>query len=151
MRMKAIPSTGGRYWAGEDGRIYSKKRLRPLRPFYVEGYAVVCLWTGEAKVERRVCRLVAEAWCDGFTSAKEVHHIDGDCTNDRPSNLMPLSSAAHMRVHGRHVNDIEFADCEAMAESAPPPPAFGTAGRIEALMADADRIRERLAAKGVAL
>lgn len=152
MRMRPIPSTGGRYWAGEDGRVYSRKRLRPLRPFHVEGYAVVNLWNGVSKVDRHVCRLVAEAWCEGFNSMTEVHHVDGDTRNDRPGNLVALSPAAHMRVHGRRVDDADFADCEAMCAEAPPPrPLLGDACRIEVLMGEAARVFERLERKGVRL
>lgn len=112
MRMRPIPSTGGRYWAGEDGRVYSRKRLRPLRPF----------------------------------------HVDGDTRNDRPGNLAALSPAAHMRVHGRRVDDADFADCEAMCAEAPPPrPLLGDACLIEVLMGEAARVFERLERKGVRL
>lgn len=119
-QLRPIPSTGGLYLAGDDGRIWSAKRGIPLRPFLAEGYEVVCLYAGGRTYERRVNRLVAEAWCDGFNSMTEAHHIDGDRRNNRPSNLAALSPAAHLRVHGKHVDDIEFADCEAAAASAPP-------------------------------
>ena len=31
----------------------------------------------------------------------EVHHIDGDCTNNAPSNLSALTPCQHARAHGR--------------------------------------------------
>lgn len=150
MRMRPIPSTGGRYWAGDDGRIYPRKRIGPLRTYDEGGYPVVRLWGGSGKVTRRVCRLVAEAWLDGFNSATEVHHINRDPCDNRPCNLAPLSKAAHLRIHGRHVDDVDFADCEAEARNAPPPrPLFDDACRIEELMGEASMIRERLERKGV--
>jgi len=30
---------------------------------------------------------------------REVHHIDGDKTNNRPSNLTIVSKAEHLRIH----------------------------------------------------
>lgn len=130
--LRPIPSAGGLYLAGDDGRIWSAKRGMPLKPFLVEGYEVVCLYVGGRTYERRVNRLVAEAWCDGFNSMTEAHHIDGDRRNNRPSNLAALSPAAHLRIHGKHVDDIEFADCEAAAASAPPvSPLHRAAERID--------------------
>ena len=152
MRMKPIPSTGGAYWAGDDGRIYSRKRARPLKPYCEGSYPIVDLYHNGREVTRRVSRLVAEAWCEGFNSMTEVHHIDRDPSNNRPSNLMPLSPAAHMRVHGRRVDDVDFADCEAVCAEAPPPaPLFSDAGRIEVLMGEASKVFGRLEGKGVRL
>lgn len=152
MRMRPIPSTGGRYLAGEDGRIYSRKRLRPLRTYDEGGYPIVSLWVGSRKVSRRVCRLVAEAWCDGFTSATDAHHVNRDPYDNRPCNLVALSKAAHIREHGGRVDDADFADCEEMAKAAPPPrPILNDACRIEELMGRASKLHDRLAAKGATL
>lgn len=150
--LRPIPSTGGRYLAGDDGRIYSKARGIALSEFLVEGYPVVCLYAMGRKVDRRVPRLVAEAWCEGFNSMTEVHHVDRDRANNRPCNLVALSPAAHLREHGRTVDDVDFADCEAMCAAAPPPAAiFDSGGAIRDLAARAEELHARLAAKGVRL
>lgn len=45
-------------------------------------------------------RRVAEKMVGGpIYSGREVHHIDGDKSNNRPSNLTILSSAQHRRIH----------------------------------------------------
>jgi hypothetical protein len=45
-------------------------------------------------------RRVAEKLVGGrIYPGREVHHIDGDKSNNRPSNLTVLSSAKHRRVH----------------------------------------------------
>lgn len=45
-------------------------------------------------------RRVAEKMVGGkIYPGREVHHIDGDKSNNRPSNLTVLSSARHRRIH----------------------------------------------------
>jgi len=45
-------------------------------------------------------RRVAEKMVGGkIYPGREVHHIDGDKSNNRPSNLTILSSAQHRRIH----------------------------------------------------
>lgn len=150
--LRPIPSTGGRYWAGDDGRIYSRKRARPLKPYCEGSYPIVDLYHNGREVARRVSRLVAEAWCEGFNSMTDVHHLNRDPSDNRPCNLVALSKAAHMRAHGKAVDDVDFADCEAETQSAPPPaPLFDDARRIEGLMDEAADVFGRLAAKGVRL
>jgi hypothetical protein len=47
-------------------------------------------------------RRVAEKKVRGkIYPGREVHHIDGDKSNNRPSNLTILSSAQHRRIHGK--------------------------------------------------
>lgn len=41
----------------------------------------------------------------------EVHHIDGDCQNDDPSNLLALSKREHARLHGED-NQKNFKNVE---------------------------------------
>ena len=45
-------------------------------------------------------RRVAEKLVGGkIYPGREVHHIDGDKSNNQPSNLTILSSAQHRRIH----------------------------------------------------
>jgi hypothetical protein len=45
-------------------------------------------------------RRVAEKMVGGrIYPGREVHHVDGDKSNNRPSNLTILSSAQHRRIH----------------------------------------------------
>jgi hypothetical protein len=47
-------------------------------------------------------RRVAEKMVGGqIFSGYEVHHRDGDKTNNRPSNLTILSKEQHRRIHGK--------------------------------------------------
>lgn len=47
-------------------------------------------------------RRVAEKMVGGkIYSGREVHHIDGDKINNRPSNLILLSKVDHLRAHGK--------------------------------------------------
>ena len=46
-------------------------------------------------------RRVAEKLVGGpIFHGREVHHIDGDRTNNRPSNLTIVSKPEHRRIHG---------------------------------------------------
>lgn len=47
-------------------------------------------------------RRVAEKKLDGkIGSCREVHHIDGNKTNNRPSNLTVVSKAQHRFIHNK--------------------------------------------------
>lgn len=47
-------------------------------------------------------RRVAEKKLGGkIGPGREVHHIDGNKTNNRPSNLTVLSKAKHRHIHGK--------------------------------------------------
>jgi hypothetical protein len=47
-------------------------------------------------------RRVAEKAVGGkIYPGREVHHIDGDKSNNRPSNLKIVSSVEHRRLHGK--------------------------------------------------
>jgi hypothetical protein len=53
--------------------------------------------TGEWKFTHR---RVAEKKVGGKIGAgREVHHIDGNKTNNRPENLSVMSKEAHRRIH----------------------------------------------------
>lgn len=41
----------------------------------------------------------------------DVHHKDGDPTNDDPENLQVLTSADHAKLHAETINDRQSFDC----------------------------------------
>lgn len=46
---------------------------------------------------------LSERLMDGF----DVHHIDGDCTNNAPENLVLIEHGDHMALHGTGGNRLE--------------------------------------------
>lgn len=100
---RPIPSTGGRYSAGDDGRIYSG--AVPLKPWfggYEQQYAMVS--AGDQR-KAYIHRLVCEAFYgDAPEGLPEVRHLDGDPSNNRPENLdwgTKEQNAADRSAHGR--------------------------------------------------
>ena len=108
MKVEPIPSCDG-YFAGEDGAIYSIRNfnrwmskgeeLKPLKPHNNGGnYLGVTVCIHSKRRYRKIHRLVFEAFhgsCEGL----QVHHRDGDPTNNRPDNLVALSQDAHNEEH----------------------------------------------------
>lgn len=80
----------GGYW--KPGRI---RRAGATRG----GYLFAPLAVDGKTTAKRVNRLVAEAFLDGYSDEIEVHHKDGDKTNNRADNLVCLSSEAHHEEH----------------------------------------------------
>ena len=117
MKVKPIPGFPG-YYAGDNGRIYSKRNfnrhapvgdeLKPLKLHNNGGnYAGVTLCIASKRKYRKVHRLVFEAFhgsCEGL----QVHHVDGDPTNNTPENLTALTLEEHQHEHDAISNAIVF-------------------------------------------
>lgn len=85
------------------GRVRTKDRVAPsardkqptqlragkvLSPWInAQGYPTVSVKEGDKRPKYSVHRLVAAAFCEGFTPGLSVNHIDGNKLNNLPSNL----------------------------------------------------------------
>lgn len=50
-----------------------------------------------------------------------IHHIDGDHTNNHPSNLMLIARNAHTQLHWENLNDVDFiVRCKGISDSRTP-------------------------------
>ena len=116
VRFVAIEGYPG-YYAGSDGMIYSsmsrgpgarpfgKKRF-PMKPYRAKngGYAMFGLYRdGKRSCALRACRLICAAFHGPCPANRECSHLNGDATDDRPSNLRwetPLENMARRVEHG---------------------------------------------------
>ncbi len=116
---KGIPGYEGLYEASNEGRIrtvygkqtsnarYAKRvwKQRILRPSHKTRRGsgkrdeLVSLWKDGVCKKQLVARLVARAWCDGYSDGMTVNHIDGNPLNNSISNLEWISLADNIR-HG---------------------------------------------------
>lgn len=76
------------YLVYEDGRVFSKKRRKMLKPIETEkGYHIVNLSNDGKQKRCRVHRLVAQAYIPNPDNKPQVDHIDRVKTNNCVSNL----------------------------------------------------------------
>lgn len=59
--------------------------------------ARVCLWKDGNERTHLVSRLVASAWCDGYSEGLTVNHIDGNPQNNRADNLEWVTIGENVR------------------------------------------------------
>lgn len=115
---KDIKGFEGLYQVSNYGRVKSSARLI-IRTTYGKdssypvpekiraqgltrgGYLFVPLTKNGKSYGKRVNRLVAQAFLPDYSEEKEVHHIDGDITNNAATNLECLSAKEH---HDEHAN-----------------------------------------------
>lgn len=70
------------------GRVHNTKTGNYLQGTATNGYVRVSLINQEGKTEPQyVHRLVAHAFCDGYVEGYDVHHKDGNQSNNHASNL----------------------------------------------------------------
>jgi len=91
---KEIKGLEGRYSVNEDGNVFSHRRGIRLKPGLAGGYHCVKL----AGKDRRVHRLVAEAFLPNFLDKPQVNHIDGNKQNNALSNL-EMATASENATH----------------------------------------------------
>lgn len=126
---RSIPSTRGRYIAGDDGSIWraahfsERGRWLEAMPMKLSvmgshgqekdrGRYLKCTTSvGGRTVQRAAHRMVAEAWLPDWHHLLEVHHVNGDSLDNRPCNLMMVTRAEHERLHGIQVADYDIANC----------------------------------------
>lgn len=86
------------------GRVVNLENMTLLRPKLDRtGYVKVVMYAGDKRVERRVHRLLAEAFIDNPDNLPFVNHIDGDKTNYAIENLewvTPKENSQHASETG---------------------------------------------------
>ena len=126
VRCMPVPGTHQRYWAGEDGSIWSAAYRDKRSAWHDEHEMRQRLYGSTANTKDRgeyrcvnltvngvakkiaVHRLVAAAWLPNYHHLLEVHHVNGDPLDNRPANLACMTRAEHERAHGRDVTDYDI-------------------------------------------
>ena len=106
------------YMVSSDGKVWSLKygKMKELRPRADrDGYLRVCLCINGRRVEKRIHRLVAQAFVTNPDDEPEVNHKDEDKTNNSMENLEWCSrdyncnfGSRNERVAKAHVNHKFF-------------------------------------------
>lgn len=86
------------YLVYEDGRVYSEKSNRFLKPDLNSGYAVVTLFNSGERLRETVHRIVAKLFCDNSGGFDVVNHIDGNKLNNHYTNL-EWCTQRHNNIH----------------------------------------------------
>lgn len=90
--MRDIPGYEGLYAATEDGRIWSYRRKKFLKPGKgKDGYLYVILCKDGKPKTYRIHRLVAETYLPNPLNLPQVNHLDEDKTNNALPNLEWIS------------------------------------------------------------
>lgn len=86
--LKDIPGFEGRYKINIEGEVFSLKQKIYLKQIKNgAGYLSVALWKNKKKQNKRIHRLIAEAFIDNPLTKPQVNHIDGDKLNNSIKNL----------------------------------------------------------------
>ena len=75
------------YLIYSDGRVYSEKTNRFLKPRNCAGYLRVAIYTNDRIYQMSIHRLVATAFIENPKNKPEVNHKDGNKTNNSVQNL----------------------------------------------------------------
>lgn len=87
-QFREISGFRGNYLVSQEGKIFSKKYGSFIKPFESGGgYKQVKLEHKGKQYNKSVHRLVAEAFCEGYSEELQVNHIDANRLNNHASNL----------------------------------------------------------------
>ena len=126
-----IPGYEGLYQVTNDGRIFSKKRAKFLKlDDNGNGYKFVFLYKNNIREKIYIHRVVAEAFCiKENENYNEIHHIDGDTSNNAASNLMWIDEIEHIRAHkSKPVEQYDLLSGKTIAEYESQTEAFKATG-----------------------
>lgn len=103
VQMKDIPTWEGKYACTTDGRIWSYRSNKFLKPSISKrGYAHVTLTCDNKRYDYRVHRLVAMTYIDNPENKEQVNHIDGDKLNNYISNLEWVTAEENIEHAKKH-------------------------------------------------
>lgn len=95
--MRDIKGYEGLYSVSEDGRVWSHRKNKWLKPGTARGYKWVMLCNGVTQKYHYIHRLVYEGFVDVIPNGFEVNHRDYNRENNHISNLEIMSKADNLR------------------------------------------------------
>lgn len=102
-RWKDIPGWEGLYQVSDQGRVYSIRSGRCIKPAKKDnGYLFAGLWLKGKHKQPHIHRLVAQAFIPNPDDKPEVNHKDGDLTNNTADNLEWVTGSEN-QLHSRRV------------------------------------------------
>ena len=113
MKIRDVLGYEGLYRVSSTGIVFGK-RGGPLSPYELDGYRRVLLRKNGIARQFFVHTLVARAFL-GVPRGKNVHHISGDRSDNRTTNLQYMDPQEHFSCHKRGENHpqckLTDADC----------------------------------------
>ena len=103
MEVKGYPD----YLIYDDGRVWSKRSSKFLRPSQCRGYKQVVLY-GQKKKTKKIHRLVAENYLDNPDNLPEVDHINRDRGDNRIQNLRWVTEEQNRENKGFHNTNNKY-------------------------------------------
>lgn len=103
--MKQIPNFPG-YYATEDGRIWSSKTDKWLKPFLTNQYFRIGLYKNGSKRKHFVHRLVLETFTGKCPNSMETCHNNGIKTDNRIENLRWDTRKNNQRDRIKHGTNV---------------------------------------------
>lgn len=90
-----------RYYISDRGRVYSTISEKVLSPYTNESdvYHVVSLWNDAGRKQRLVHGIVVQHFKPDEYGDGEIHHVNGDHTDNRIENLDVLDEQEHADAH----------------------------------------------------
>lgn len=93
-----MPVPGTKYRASNFGRIKGPRKILKEKKTW-NGYRTVTVLYGKKPKEKKIHRLVAQAFFKHYSERLQVNHMDGDKTNNMLNNLEMVTPLENMR-HG---------------------------------------------------
>ncbi len=103
MRWKDVKGYEGLYSVSEDGRVYSIRYSKMMKPWtHPDGHAQVRLWLDGKRTTWYVHRIVASTFLKPEEGREVVRHLDGNPRNNHVDNLAWGTQSDNIRDAVRH-------------------------------------------------